>query len=601
MTLFSYIKNHLSILDVVQDFVALKKAGLYYKGQCPFHKERTASFTVSPHKEIYYCFGCHSGGDVISFISTIERCSQLEAAHFAIDRYKLNVPAELLERNKTNTTAHTDERKLYWAICKLVANWCHTNALKNPAVLSYLRSRNISESSTTQFTIGYFPSGAHALQPLLKKAADENILLTDLISANILAQGKQQHIYSPFEDRILFPIKDYMGNICGFGGRIFKKDDERPKYYNSREHTHFDKGSLLFGLDSAKKPISDSGSVFLVEGYTDCIAMVQHGYPNTVATLGTACSMTQVKVLARYAQTLYLVYDGDAAGQQAMLRLAQNCWHADMELMQIPLPQGMDPASYLNQFRTLDALLPQAQDIFSYYINSVTANFAGQPLQQKMKIARKLIGLIGELNDQLKQDILLQKAAKTLNMPFESVKNELARSREHPKLHAEPVFQEADEAVALVLEPQNNQPLKEIPELEKKLFSVIINNVDQLRDEEVAYLTAYLTEPLPNLLNLLLSCKRDNETTYFNDFFSRLTAQEKQLISQLTIEFHPYEHQHNLQHLFVQFQKNHWKKFVTDVKHKLESANQQNNTQEIATILARFQALKKKLLHKGLI
>lgn len=600
MTLFSYIKNHLSILDVVQDFVALKKAGLYYKGQCPFHTERTASFTVSPHKEIYYCFGCHSGGDVISFISTIERCSQLEAAHFAIDRYKLNVPSELLERNKTNTSAQTDERKQYWTICKIVAQWCHANALKNPAVLSYLRSRNISDHSINQFSIGYFPQGAQALQPLLKKAANENILLHDLIAAHIIAQGKQ-NTYSPFEDRILFPIKDYMGNICGFGGRIFKKDDERPKYYNSREHAQFDKGSLLFGLDSAKKPISDSGSVFLVEGYTDCIAMVQHGYQNTIATLGTACSMTQVKMLARYAQTMYLVYDGDAAGQQAMLRLAQNCWHADMELMQVPLPQGMDPASYLNQHRTLDALLPQAQDIFSYYINSVTANFAGQTLQQKMKIARKLIALIGELDDQLKQDILLQKAAKTLNMPFESVKNELARSKEHTKAPSEVVEEVETEFDLAPIPTENKQPLKEIPELEKKLFSVIINNVEQLRDEEVAYLTAYLTEPLPNLLNLLLRCKRENDTAYFNDFFSRLSAQEKQLISQLTIEFHPYEHQHNLQHLFVQFQKNHWKKFVTDVKHKLESANQQNDTQEITTILSRFQALKKKLLHKGLI
>ena len=599
MTLFSYIKNHLAILDVIQDFVALKKAGLYFKGQCPFHKERTASFTVSPHKEIYYCFGCHSGGDVISFISIMERCSQLEAAHYLIDRFKLTIPPELLERNKSNTSASTDERKQYWHICSLVANWCHTNALKNPAVLSYLRSRNISDASITQFKIGYFPQGKEAIQSLLRKAAEEHILLSDLLAANIIAQGKQ-HTYSPFEDRILFPIKDYLGNTCGFGGRIFKKGDERPKYYNSREHAHFDKGSLLFGLDTAKKSISESASVFLVEGYTDCIAMVQHGYPNTVATLGTACSMNQVKMLSRYGETMYLLYDGDNAGQQAMLRLAQNCWHADMELIQIPLPQGMDPATYLNQYGTLKALMSQKQDIFSYYINSVTANFTSQTLQQKMKIARKLIALIGELDDQLKQDILLQKAAQTLDMPFESVKKELERSQEHPKTQKVEIEEEPTTERETPLS-EDTEDAAEIPELEKKLFSVIINNVEQLRDEEVAYLTAYLTKPLPGLLTLLLRCKLENETSYFNDFFSRLKEEEKQLISQLTIEFHPYEHQHNLQHLFIQFQKNHWKRFVTDVKHKLESAKEQNNTQEITTILTRFQALKKKLLHKGLI
>ncbi len=143
--------------------------------------------------------------------------------------------------------------------------------------------------------------------------------------------------------------------------------------------------------------------------------------------------------------------------------------------------------------------------------------------------------------------------------------------------------------------------MTEIPELEKKLFSVIINNVQELREEEVGYLIAYLTKPLPTLLQSLIACRRANETSYFTDFFTTLAEQEKQLISQLTIQFHPYEHQHNLPHLFAQFQKQHWKKFVTTVKQRLSQAKQQNNTQEIAKILSRFQALKKKLLHKGLI
>ncbi len=415
MTLFNFIKNHLAILDVVQDFVALKKVGFYWKGRCPFHKERTGSFTVSPHKEIFYCFGCQAGGDVISFLSKVERCSQLEAAHYAIDKYKLAVPPELLERSKSGKVTSTDERKRYWAICSFVANWCAQEAQKHRAVLSYLHSRNIQDVSIKQFNIGYFPKGSQSLQRLIRAAKDQNLLIHDLMNAHIIAEGKQ-NMYSPFEDRIIFPIKDYLGNVCGFGGRVFRKGDERPKYYNSREHKYFQKGSLLFGLASAKRSISGDASVFLVEGYTDCIAMVQHGYPNTVATLGTACTMQHIKLLARYAQTMYLLYDGDSAGQKAMLRLAQNCWHADMELVQLPLPADRDPATYLNEHGTIEPLLAKAQDIFSYYINTVTANFCRKTLQQKMSIARKLVALIGGLDDELKRDILLQKAAKTLDM-----------------------------------------------------------------------------------------------------------------------------------------------------------------------------------------
>jgi len=195
MTLFNFIKDQLAIFDVVQDFVALKKAGHYWKGHCPFHKERTGSFTVSPHKEIFYCFGCHAGGDVISFMSKVEHCSQLEAAQYLIERYKLTVPAELLDRSKGGNLS-TDERKQYWAICAFVANWCHEQALKNRAVLSYVHSRGISDQSIQNFILGYFPKGSRSIQQLLRAAQEQNILTHDLLQAHIVLEGKKE-LYSP--------------------------------------------------------------------------------------------------------------------------------------------------------------------------------------------------------------------------------------------------------------------------------------------------------------------------------------------------------------------------------------------------------------------
>ena len=319
MNLFNYIKNHISILDVVQQYATLKKAGLYYKGICPFHYEKTPSFTVSPHKEIFYCFGCHVGGDVISFTAQAEQCSPLGAAQHLVEYYHLEIPEDIMgSLAKTSQEGH-HEKKRYHQLCQQAMHWFHQNLIKSPAVLNYVRQRSIQQAMIERFSLGYFPGGYHAIKRLIAYVGQENFLVDDLLKANILAEGKTD-LYSPFEERIIFPIKDHLGRICGFGGRVYKKDDERPKYYNSRENSYFNKGSLLFGFDNAKKSIQEHGAVFLVEGYTDCIAMVQNNYTNTVATLGTACTLEHLHHVARYAQELFVLYDGDQAGQKAVLR-----------------------------------------------------------------------------------------------------------------------------------------------------------------------------------------------------------------------------------------------------------------------------------------
>src|SRR5579872_61857 len=356
MNIFSFIKSRVTIWDVVNEYTTLKRAGSYWKSQCPFHHEKTASFTVSPDKEIFYCFGCHTGGDAISFIAQIENCSQLEAAHFLADRYNIDLP-----KNIEVSEGNAEQKKHYFDVCHLVAQWCHLQLKKNPSATAYLTERGISAQQIDDFMIGYFPTGLSAINAFVHDLKRSNILVDDLIHATILAQGKTV-LYSPFEDRIIFPIKDHLGRFCAFGGRIFKPQDTRAKYYNSRENEYFTKGSLLFGLDLAKKSIQKEGFVFLVEGYTDCITMVQHGYQNTVATLGTACTIAHLKLLSRYTPYVYLLYDSDKAGQQAILRLTQLCWQASMELKVVQLPTGQDPASFLAAGNDLAPRIQSAQD-----------------------------------------------------------------------------------------------------------------------------------------------------------------------------------------------------------------------------------------------
>ena len=435
MNIFNIIKSRISILQIVNDYTTLKRAGAYWKGTCPFHHERTASFTVTPHREIFYCFGCHEGGDVIAFIARAENCTQIEAARYIAENYQIELPEEA---SWGQTEQQTSEKRRYYELCELVANWCEASLAKDAPALAYVKSRSISEAIKKKFKIGYFPAGQPAIKQLLQVAKKENFLAGDLINARIILEGKHG-LYSPFEDRIIFPIKEHMGNICGFGGRVFQPEDARAKYYNSHDHLFFNKGSLLFGFDQAKKQIQTNNSVFLVEGYIDCIAMVQAGYIHSVATLGTACSTEHLNTLSRYAQSLYIVYDGDAAGKKAIVRLSELCWSTNMELFIISLPEKEDPASYLNKGLSMPDLVAQAKDIFSWYMDHMLQQFSQKHLPERVAAIKELLVIVAKVPDPLKRDLLLQQAAKAslIALPVlqEALKKEinaLARTTEQP-------------------------------------------------------------------------------------------------------------------------------------------------------------------------
>lgn len=592
MNIFSFIKQNVHILDVVREYTSLKRAGMYWKGSCPFHSEKTASFTVSPHKDIFYCFGCHSGGDVIAFMGKVEQCNQLEAAQLLADRYSLTIPEEIQTTSKEAIAQQQEQKKRYWQLCKLVAAWCHEKLLSSKEGYEYCNSRSINKKSINDFSIGLFPGLYKHQKELLAFIQKEQFLAQDLYDAGILLKG-QSSVYSPFENRITFPITDHLGRFCGFGGRIYQKRDERPKYYNSKENHYFSKGTLLFGLDKAKKAIQKVGIVYLVEGYTDCVAMVQHGYTNTVATLGTACTQEHLQQLARYAQELRILYDGDKAGHNAILRLTELCWQVDLELKVVTLPEQEDPSSYLASHKNLDTLLEEAQDIFVFSIEHIGKTFLLENLQTKLSLVRSFTSTIAKLNDPLKQDLLLQRAAESFDIPYQTLKKELSSSRQTQK-RTPPTTQKVDR--------QEVQSVShDISILEKKLFSVIINNVELLQKEDEHYLLQYLDPHLANLLKKVRVQKERSGTFDFINYFDSLNEEEKIFLSKLLIEFQAFDDVQNFEHLLLQFQKNHWKSFVHDTKTQLAHAQHKQNTADVQSILSNFQILKKKLQTRGII
>ncbi len=592
--LFNFIKERVSILTVINEQVSLKKAGFYWKGRCPFHDEKTGSFTVSPHREIFYCFGCHAGGDVITFVSKIENCSQLEAAKNLADRYNIELPQEVA----FTPTESLNEKKQYFLICKTVAELLHKNLLKNHIALDYLATRNMATASINQFMVGYLPGGQAALKIFLQELRAQTILAKDLLDIHFLDESKGV-FHSSFEKRIIFPIKDHLGRFCGFGGRVFEKDDERSKYYNSRETNFFQKGSLLFGLDLAKKEIHKTRTVFLVEGYTDCIAMVQYGYLNTVATLGTACTLEHLKQLSYHAEKLYILYDGDAAGHNAMLRLAELCWQANVDLYALFLPHKKDPAEFLEDGGRLEDLMPQAQDIITFFFKTTGHQFSEQSLQQKLEGMRKCLSIIKNINDPFKQEILLQQVSGIFNLPISSLKQELGRLKTKSAGPYLPVNSIEPYSANEPNLAQTEKSLVACP-LEKKFMYAILNNLELLNKKEVVNLVNYLPIELKIILKKLKSIEAPDEKTRFIRFFDELIVQEKALINELLVLQEEYKAQ-EFEMLLTQLEKKYWKMITKETKLQLEQAQRMGSTIQVNEIVSTFLELKKKLLSRGLI
>ncbi|MFA5074493.1 MAG: DNA primase [Candidatus Babeliales bacterium] len=594
MSLFDFVKSNISILDVIGEYVKIKPAGSYWKGSCPFHSEKDASFTVSPDKQIFYCFGCHAGGDLISFVAKIENMSQIESLNFLVDKYSLQIPEHIKESISNKEAINKrNQQKNFFKLCQTVANFANKQLLSDNYALEYLKKRNILKKEIEYFNIGYFAGGVRFINNFVKEISKNGVLVKDLLEIGILMEGKSV-LYSPFEERIIFPIKDSMSRFCGFGGRIFKESDQRAKYYNSKESSFFSKGKLLFGLDLAKKEMQIKNYAFLVEGYFDCITMSKYGYNNVIATLGTACTQNHLDLLSRFINTLYVLYDGDSAGQNAILRLTQLCWNVNMELRIIKLPIKEDPDSFLNKNGNLDLLLKQSEDIFSFFVDTYAGKFLGSSLSDKMDLSQKIIQLIAGLSDCFKQEILLQRAAKIMQMPMQTLKKQILEVKNMGGVQSrEFVVKQNTEN-----EEIKNSKSQEIKAslLEERIFSAIINNMDKtdkfIIDND---LISYFMQDIQFLLDKV------RKSEIFKDLLNILEEPYKDWVIKCSLKFEPVESKDLFEQLLFLFYKENWKKIVQDMKLRILKTKQQGNTQELQRLLSVFSKFKKNIQSRGLI
>ena len=410
------------IEDVVGQYVTLKRSGSNLFGLCPFHGEKTASFSVAPDKGIYYCFGCHKGGSVINFQMEIEGLSYPDAVRALAKRAGLEVP----EDEQYQSRYRLQERQ--WALHKEAARFFHSQlyAPIGQEALNYALGRGMNKYILTTFGVGYAPDSWDGLVNALRKKGytEEEIRQSGLVSVS----RKNGNIFDRFRDRLMFPIIDVRGNVIAFGGRVIKKDSEAAKYLNSPETLIFNKRKNLFGLNLAKK--TKHPYFILVEGNIDVVALHQYGFDNAVASLGTSLTEEQAALLSKYTEQVVLIYDGDNAGQNATKRAIPILEKAGIQVKVLQLRDAKDPDEYLKKFGAdrFRLLLEESSNRVEYQLNAILKKYDLRDDDQKVKYLQESAELICTLSSSVQREVYSGRVAETAKISMEAMKMEVGRA-----------------------------------------------------------------------------------------------------------------------------------------------------------------------------
>ncbi|MFA7550745.1 MAG: DNA primase [Sedimentibacter sp.] len=400
-----------NIVDIIEEYLPLKKAGANYSTNCPFHKEKTPSFIVSPDKQMFHCFGCGESGDSISFLTKYKNYTFVEAAEYLANR--AGIVLEEINSSKININKQTVD--MLYKINRDAAACFYKNLRKYPHVIEYLSSRNIKSNVIKLFGIGYANGEWDNLLNYLKNEgySEEDILKTGLIIKN----KNNNTYYDRFRNRVIFPIFDVNKRIIGFGGRVI--DDSMPKYLNSPESLIFNKGYNLYGIHLARENARNN-SFILVEGYMDVIKMHVHGYTTAVAALGTSFTENQVKLLKRYSKSFYIAFDSDEAGQKASLKAINMLKKNNLKAKIIIMDDAKDPDEYLNKFgkASFDKLIENSLDYYSFlelHFKEMLEN------SNKVEYINNFFDNIVNVNSEIERELIFDKLSSKVGVSKESI------------------------------------------------------------------------------------------------------------------------------------------------------------------------------------
>lgn len=407
------------IVDVVSQYVQLKKSGANYFGLCPFHNEKTPSFSVSPDKQIFHCFGCGAGGGVITFTMKAEGLEFPDAVRYLAARAGMQVP----EQDATDRQAARRRERLY-ALCKDAARFYYDTLWQpeNRAAQQYFLGRGLHRRTMNRFGLGYAPDSFHAL---LDAMTAKGYTREEMLDAGLLSRSEKGRVYDRFRGRVMFPIIDVRGNVIAFGGRVL--DDSKPKYLNSPETPIFHKSRNLFALNLSKT--TKNGYFILAEGYMDVIALHQAGFDCAVASLGTSLTEEQARIIARHTERIVISYDADGAGQAAAQRAIDILKKCDLQVKVLKIPGAKDPDEFIkakgaDAFR---ALIERSEDHNAYRLEQIAAKYDLEDDEARVLFLRDAARMLAGIESGIEREVYAGRAAKMAGVTAEAMNVEVRR------------------------------------------------------------------------------------------------------------------------------------------------------------------------------
>jgi DNA primase len=468
------IRNAADIVDIVSGYVQLRKRGKNFIGICPFHQEKTPSFTVSEDKQIFHCFGCGNGGNVFKFLMEFKNISFVEAIEEVADHLGIK-----LEFDST-TTDQQNELEEYFDINVVAARFFSDSLLKSSEgneAREYLKRRGIKLPTQRTFGIGFAP---HGWDKFLVHAKENKIDLVKAKQLGLIDSNDKSEYYDKFRARVIFPIFSPNGRVIAFGGRVFENQDNVAKYLNSPESPVYSKRRSLYGLFHSKDEIRKLDRAILVEGYMDLVSLYQAGVKNVVASSGTSLTDEQVQLLSRFTKNILVLFDADSAGQKAALRSIEILLKQDFEVKVISLPKGEDPDSYINKYgkELFDDEVARAQNFLEYQTSQFEQSGLFEDPALMTKAIRELVRTLALVSDELKRNLLMKTISKRFGLREKLLETELnavssqSREKEITQANRSSVrVESASEATNFLLgvKQQNENPYEK--ELIRLLFS----------------------------------------------------------------------------------------------------------------------------------
>lgn len=408
------LKNRINIVDVVEGYVSLNRKGGKYWACCPFHHEKTPSFSVD-ETGMYYCFGCHKGGDVISFVQDIEHTDFMGAVSILAAKAGMTVPE--FSKKEGGTGISKRKRDRLYSLMREAASFYHKSLVGDAgkAARDYLENRGISRPTLTSFGLGFAPGNA-----LIDRLRDMGYSNDEMLDAGVAGTSKSGKLYDVLGGRLIVPIINNLKQVIAFGGRVLEKG-EQPKYRNTKETVIFDKSRELFGQHTIKKAMIEGAvdSVIMVEGYMDVISLYQAGIKNCMASMGTALTVQQARLLKRYADKVYISYDGDFAGQKATMRGLDILYGEGLSVKVVSVPGGKDPDEYVREFgkRGYMDLLSQAKPLFEYKLDKLAENYDLNVAEDRGAYAVEAVKVLYELKNPAQVEAYMDYVSAKADIP----------------------------------------------------------------------------------------------------------------------------------------------------------------------------------------